>query len=122
MSKSWLRPTSLFLSGLLGVGGVALAAAATHTGATQLLGNASTMCLAHAPILLGIYVGWERIKTAAPAAILLGVGTVLFTGDLISRHFTGSGAFPMAAPIGGVGMILGWLALAAAAFFKTARQ
>ncbi|SCX07025.1 DUF423 domain-containing protein [Agrobacterium rosae] len=122
MSKSWLRPTSLFLSGLMGAGGVALAAAATHTGATQLLGNASTMCLAHAPILLGLYVGWDRIKTAAPAAILLGVGTVLFAGDLVSRHFTGNGAFPMAAPIGGLGMILGWVALAAAAFFKTARQ
>ncbi len=122
MSKSWLRATSLFLSGLLGASGVALAAAATHTGATQLLGNASTMCLAHAPILLGLYIGWERIKTAAPAAILLGLGTVLFAGDLVSRHFTGSGAFPMAAPIGGMGMILGWIAMAAAAFFRTARQ
>ncbi len=122
MSNSWLRATSLFLCGLLGASGVALAAAATHTGATQLLGNASTMCLAHAPILLGLYIGWERIKTAAPAAILLGLGTVLFAGDLVSRHFTGSGAFPMAAPIGGMGMILGWIAVAVAAFFRTARQ
>ncbi len=122
MSTSWLRPTSLFLSGLLGASGVALAAAATHTGATQLLGNASTMCLAHAPILLGLYVGWERIKTAAPAAILLGLGTVFFAGDLVSRHFTGSGAFSMAAPMGGLGMILGWVTVAAAAFFKAARQ
>ncbi len=122
MNLHWLRPTSLFLSGVLGLAGVALAAAATHTGATYMLGNASAMCLAHAPILLGLYLGWDRIKTAAPVAILLGLGTLLFAGDLVARNFTGSGAFPMAAPIGGLGMILGWLALAAAAFFKTARQ
>ncbi|GAK68970.1 hypothetical protein RRU01S_03_01380 [Agrobacterium rubi TR3 = NBRC 13261] len=122
MNTSWLRPTSLFLSGILGAAGVALAAAATHTGATYMLGNASAMCLAHAPILLGLYLGWERIRTAVPAAILLGLGTMVFAGDLVSRHFTESGLFPMAAPIGGLGMILGWLALASAAFFVTARQ
>lgn len=122
MTLHWLRPASLFLSGILGCAGVALAAAATHTGATYMLGNASAMCLAHAPILLGLYLGWDRIKTAAPVAILLGLGTLLFAGDLVARNFTSSGAFPMAAPIGGIGMIFGWLALAAAAFFKTARQ
>lgn len=122
MSNTWLRPSTLFLSGALGAGGVALAAAATHTGATQLLGNASAMCLAHAPVLLGIHVGWERIKTAAPAAILLGLGTALFAGDLVSRHFTETSLFPMAAPAGGLGMILGWLVLASAAFFSAARR
>ncbi|XUY26129.1 DUF423 domain-containing protein [Agrobacterium sp. rho-8.1] len=122
MKSSWLRPTSLFLSGILGGAGVALAAAATHTGATQLLGNASAMCLAHAPVLLGLYLGWERIKTAAPVAALLGLGTLVFAADLVSRHFTESGLFPMAAPIGGLGMILGWLALASAAFFAEARR
>lgn len=122
MNTSWLRPTSLFLSGILGAAGVALAAAATHTGATYMLGNASAMCLAHAPILLGLYLGWERIKTAVPAAILLGLGTMVFAGDLVSRHFTESGLFPMAAPIGGLGMIFGWLALASAAFFAAARR
>ncbi|WP_320198366.1 DUF423 domain-containing protein [Agrobacterium sp. rho-13.3] len=122
MSTNWLRPTSLFLSGVLGASGVALAAAATHTGATQLLGNASAMCLAHAPILLGLYIGWERIRTATPAAILLGLGTVIFAGDLVSKHFTGNSLLPMVAPAGGLGMIFGWLVLASAAFFKTARQ
>lgn len=122
MSNTWLRPSTLFLSGALGASGVALAAAATHTGATQMLGNASAMCLAHAPILLGIYVGWERIKTAAPAAVLLGLGTALFAGDLVSRHFTETSLFPMAAPAGGLGMILGWLVLASAAFFSAARR
>ncbi|WP_284759268.1 DUF423 domain-containing protein [Agrobacterium sp. fls2-241-TYG-188a] len=121
MSRQWLRSTSLFLAGLLGAAGVALAAAATHTGATQLLGNASAMCLAHAPVLLGLHIGWERIRTATPASILLGLGTALFAADLVSRHFTGVGLFPMAAPIGGFGMIAGWIVLALAAFFKPAR-
>lgn len=122
MSNNWLRPSSLFLSGTLGACGVALAAAATHTGATHMLGNASAMCLAHAPILLGLYVGWERIKTAAPATVLLGLGTALFAGDLASRHFTESSLFPMAAPAGGLGMIFGWLVLASAAFFSPPRR
>lgn len=122
MSSNMLRAGSLFLSGILGAAGVALAAAATHTGATHMLGNASAMCLAHAPILLGLHIGWDRIRTALPASILLGLGTILFAGDLVSRQFTGSGLFPMAAPAGGLGMIVGWVALAASAFFKAARD
>ncbi len=122
MTNTVFRAGSLFLSGILGAAGVALAAAATHTGAAHMLGNASAMCLAHAPILLGLFVGWDRIRTALPASVLLGLGTVLFAGDLVSRQFTESGLFPMAAPAGGLGMILGWLALAAAAFFKSARD
>ncbi|KQO75565.1 DUF423 domain-containing protein [Rhizobium sp. Leaf262] len=122
MTTDLLRRAALFLSGMMGAGGVALAAAANHTGATHMLGNASAMCLAHAPILLGIYLGWSRIKTAAPAVILLGLGTLLFAGDLVSRQFTGNGLFPMAAPAGGLGMMLGWIVLSCAAFFKTAHR
>lgn len=121
MNKGMLKAGTLFLSGVLGASGVALAAAATHTGATLMLGNASAMCLAHAPVLLGLHLGWERIKTALPSALLLGLGTALFAGDLVSKHFTGNSLFPMAAPAGGLGMIFGWLTLAASAFFKTAR-
>jgi len=110
------RKGSLLLSGLLGASGVALAAAATHTGASFMLGNASAMCLAHAPILLALHIGWERIRLALPTAILLGLGTALFAADLVCRNFTGSSLFPMAAPAGGLGMILGWLTLCASAF------
>lgn len=117
-TKQQVRPVAVFLAGILGTAGVALAAAATHTGATQLLGNASAMCLAHAPVLLALYVGWERIRTAMPAALILGFGVLVFAGDLVARQFTGSGLFPMAAPIGGVAMIIGWLTVTAAAFFK----
>ncbi|MQB21449.1 DUF423 domain-containing protein [Agrobacterium tumefaciens] len=122
MNQAILKAGTLFLSGVLGASGVALAAAATHTGATVLLGNASAMCLGHAPVLLGLYLGWDRIKTALPTALLLGLGTALFAGDLVSKHFTGESLFPMAAPAGGLGMIFGWLALTASAFFPSARH
>lgn len=114
-----IRPATLFVAGLLGGGGVALAAAASHGGDTHFLGSASTMCLAHAPALLALYAGYDRIRTAPLAALLLGLGTLIFAGDLISRHFGGSSLFPLAAPTGGLGMIAGWAAIALGAFFRT---
>ncbi|TIX91163.1 DUF423 domain-containing protein [Rhizobium sp. P44RR-XXIV] len=114
-----IRPATLFVAGVLGGGGVALAAAATHGGDTHFLGAASTMSLAHAPALLALYAGYDRIRTAPLAVLLLGLGTLIFAGDLINRHFGGSSLFPMAAPIGGLGMIAGWAVIAIGAFFRT---
>ena len=113
-----IRPVTLFIAGILGGGGVALAAAATHGGDTHFLGAASTMSLAHAPALLALYAGYDRIRTAPIAAVLLGLGTLIFAGDLIMRHFGGNSLFPMAAPAGGMGMIAGWAAIALGAFFR----
>jgi uncharacterized membrane protein YgdD (TMEM256/DUF423 family) len=41
-------------------------------------------------------------------------GSVLFAGDISMRAFAGHRLFPMAAPTGGMLLILGWLVLAAA--------
>lgn len=112
-----LRPLILFVSGLMGAAGVALAAAARHGGDTTFLGSASTMCLAHAPVLLGLYIGHRYFRTATLAALVLGLGTIIFAGDLLARHYLGDRLFPMAAPLGGTGMMLGWLVVAAGAFF-----
>lgn len=122
MNSARIRPAILFIGSTLGAAGVMLAAAATHTGDTFMLSNASAMCLAHAPVLIALFIGWEKIRTALPASLILGLGTLLFAGDLVCRHFSGNSLFPMAAPIGGMGMIIGWLVLAASAFFKSARQ
>lgn len=111
-----LRPLTLFVSGLMGLSGVALAAAASHSGDTHLLGSASTMCLAHAPVLLGLYLANTRFRSATLAAVVLALGTVVFAGDLVSRHSLGDRLFPFAAPFGGSLMMLGWLAVAAGAF------
>ncbi|TDK39775.1 DUF423 domain-containing protein [Rhizobium deserti] len=103
----------------MGAAGVALAAGASHGGDTVFLGSASTMCLAHAPVLLGLYLGHRSFRTATLAALILGLGTIIFAGDLVSRHYLGDRLFPMAAPLGGSLMMLGWLVLAAGAFFQT---
>lgn len=109
-------PLILLLSGFLGASGVVLAAAASHGGDGRLLGSASTMCLAHAPVLLGLWLAGGRFKTASLAAIVLALGTILFAADLLARHFGHGALFPMAAPIGGMGMIIGWLLVALGAF------
>lgn len=118
MKNERMRSFVLFLGSLLGAAGVMLAAAATHTGETYMLGKASAMALAHAPVLIALSVGWDRIRTAMPAGLTLGLGTALFVGDLVARHFSGYSLFPFAAPAGGIGMIAGWLILAVSAFLK----
>ncbi len=117
-----LRALILLIGGLLGAAGVMLAAAATHTGETYMLGNASAMALAHAPVLVALHIGAHRIRTAIPAGLILGLGTAIFVADLLTRHFTGHSLFPYAAPAGGLGMMTGWLVLSAGAFLKPKPQ
>jgi uncharacterized membrane protein YgdD (TMEM256/DUF423 family) len=114
----YARPFLLLLSGMFGCAGVALAAAAAHAGGdTHLLASASAMCLAHAPALLALYAVHRRLRVAGIAGLLMGLGTLLFAGDVVSLYFRGSGLFPMAAPIGGFAMMAGWLVVALGAFF-----
>ena len=101
-----------FLAGILGAAGVALAAAASHLDDTRLIGNASLMCLVHAPSLVAIALLATRNRLAWASGWMLAVGTLLFAGDLLARHAWQHGLFPMAAPSGGMLMIGGWLVLA----------
>ena len=107
----------LTVAGLFGALGVASAAAAAHLDA-PMLETASSMLLAHAPALLGLAAA--RALTLAPrglltlAAGLLALGGALFCGDLASRVYLGDRLFPMAAPIGGSSLILGWAVAALA--------
>ncbi|AKR56295.1 membrane protein [Devosia sp. H5989] len=119
MARDMFSRITLGLGGLIGGAGVALAAAASHGGDEHLLGAASTICLAHGPALLAL--GLLRLPGRAlqAAALLLGVGTLFFAGDLITRHFTGAGVFPGAAPLGGAAMIGGWIAVVVAAFIDS---
>ena len=112
-------PLFFVFAGLFGVAGVALAALAAHGGGeAALAASASAMCLAHAPALLGLAIGIEKIKTAMLAGLLMIVGTTLFAGDLVMLRFTGHGLFPYAAPTGGWAMMLGWLAVAAGGLMR----
>jgi uncharacterized membrane protein YgdD (TMEM256/DUF423 family) len=94
------------LAGLMGAGGVILAAAAAHMAPGAGLDSAAYMLLFHAVAVLGgaalVQQGWV-------------LGAVLFSGDIALRAFAGHRLFAMAAPTGGVILIGAWVALTVAA-------
>lgn len=107
------------LAGLMGAAGVALAAAAAHGADANRLASASTMLLFHATAILATIAlltrGLLHGGIGLVAAFGFAIGAALFAGDLTLRQYAGHTLFPMAAPTGGTVMILGWLALSAAA-------
>lgn len=110
------RPTRwlLALAGVVGAVGVATAAGASH-GDPRLLGSVSAICLAHAPAFLALSLFGLRSRWLMAAAVLLALGTVLFSADLIWRAFRESALLPMLAPLSGGALILGWVVLVVAA-------
>jgi uncharacterized membrane protein YgdD (TMEM256/DUF423 family) len=102
----------VFAAGIAGAAGVALSAAAAHRGGAN-LATAATIMLVHAPALLGLALFSNRL--ARGGAYVMIAGLIMFCGDLLSRDFTGVRLFPNAAPIGGILLIAGWLAVAASA-------
>ena len=110
----------IVVAGILGGGGVMAAAAASHGGDGTNLDPIAMVCLAHGPALLALGLSSLRGRLFDAAAILLGLGTLVFAGDLLVRQYLGHAAFPMAAPIGGVGMIGGWVAVIVGGLFSRA--
>ncbi len=106
---------TLFLAGLLGAAGIGLAAAANHLDDPRTFSAAATVCLANAPALVALHAGRGSIRFAPLAAIVIAFGAILFTADLMLRHFYGIRVFAMAAPTGGTIMIIGWLIVAISA-------
>ena len=105
----------LALGGLSGAAGVGLSALGSHSGG----GNsaiAGSFLVMHAAAFIGIAALPAR-RLLGTAGIVLAIGLMLFAGDLVARERLGGALFPMAAPIGGGGLILGWLLVAAAALF-----
>lgn len=106
------------LSGLLGVG---LSAAAAHvTGGN--LATAAQFLLFHAPALLAlvalIAAGLLHPTLAQAAGYAMVLGLVLFCGDLSRRAFSGVALAPMAAPAGGILLMLGWLLVGLSALLR----
>jgi uncharacterized membrane protein YgdD (TMEM256/DUF423 family) len=110
------------LAGLLGVG---LSAAAAHLPGGANLETAARFLLIHAPVLLAtaalaeigaIHPGMGRI-----AGWVIVVGLALFCGDLVMRALREHALFPMAAPTGGVILMVGWGVLALAALMRAFR-
>jgi len=106
------------LSGLLGVG---LSAAAAHvTGGN--LATAAQFLLFHAPALLALVAltaaGIVHPMLAQAAGYVLVLGLVLFCGDLSRRAFSGAALAPMAAPAGGILLMLGWILVGLSALLR----
>ena len=104
---------------LLGASGVALGAFGAHA----LRGTLDVAALGwwqtavqyqmwHALALIGISA--LKLRGGA-AAWLIASGTLIFSGSLYAMALTGIRAFGAATPLGGLLLILGWLALARAA-------
>ncbi len=106
----------LALAGVLGAFGVAASAAGSH-GAETNLSTAGTFLIVHAAALIGLSA-WRDNRAAPIGGLVLAVGVILFAGDLTMRARAGTALFPMAAPISGGAMILGWLGVAIAGFWK----
>ncbi len=109
----------LLFSGIAGATGVAFSAMAAHGDYPDMLKTCADILLMHAPALLGIAVLMRTTNTPRRllflAGFLLVLGLALFCGDLARRVFFGPRLFPMAAPVGGGTMILGWIFLMLAA-------
>ncbi|WP_246329311.1 DUF423 domain-containing protein [Chthonobacter rhizosphaerae] len=102
-------------AGLGGAAGVAASAAGSHAYAGTSLDTAGKMLLIHAAALIALSVpavGSNRIRHIASLVMLIGVA--LFSGDLTARAVLGGALFPLAAPLGGLLMMAGWLIAALA--------
>src|SRR5215472_18248479 len=99
----------LILAGLMGAGGVVLAAAGAHAAPHAGLAGAAYMLLFHAAAILGgtalAQQGllWRPLALAALIAWI--VGAVLFAGDIALRAFARHRLFAFAAPMGGMILI-----------------
>jgi uncharacterized membrane protein YgdD (TMEM256/DUF423 family) len=101
-----------------GLAGVVFSAAATHGPGGGTMATGATFLLFHAPVILAIGLLGASHAFRTSAAVLL-AGVALFSADLIIRSYGFERLFPMAAPAGGVLMILGWFTIGLSGLFST---
>ena len=121
----WVRSLAV-LGALNGLLAVALAAAGAHALAPRFVERgaawfalAGQLHMAHALALFAaawMCERYPRSRLAPLAGICLLAGIVLFSGSLYFRAVGGEGWFAHAAPLGGSAWLVGWLALALAAW------
>lgn len=114
----------LVMGGISGALGVALSALAAHVDTTGLLATAADMLMFHAPAFLALaaLAQVRRVPLLPLALALIGIGLMLFCGDLASRALRDARLFPMAAPTGGMLLIVGWAATALSAVLVRPRM
>lgn len=101
------------LGGLAGLAGVALSALAAHVAGPGNLDTAARFLLVHAPALIALAAAMRtglchRLPGRLAAAALV-LGLILFCGDLTVRTLYGIAPLRLAAPVGGVLLMAGWL-------------
>lgn len=105
------------IAGLMGSAGVVIAAAGAHLGGGDMARTAADFLLIHAALLLAASA-WVRVGAGGSgvliAALVLAASTCVFSADLALAALGGERPLPLAAPVGGFGMIVGWLLLALA--------
>lgn len=120
--------TFTLIAAFLGFTGVALGAFGAHALRDQLtprdleiFETAVRYQLVHAVALLGVAWAWTRWPGTATVAAgwLFAAGVLVFSGSLYLLVLTGPRALGAVTPIGGVALLLGWLALGWAALRST---
>ena len=105
------------IAGLLGAGGVAVGAAGAHLGGGDLSRTSSGFLIMHAAALVaaaGFAPSAGRGSALLAAAMgLIAAGAALFGGELAMAALFDWRPVPLAAPVGGLCLIGGWLCLAA---------
>jgi len=114
IDKSEVNRPLLTAAALIGAAGVALCAKGTHASQPDSL-IAGAFLLVHAPVLIGLSL-LVRNRLAQIAAYVLLVALLLFSGDLVALDQLHHSLFPLAVPLGGAGLMLGWVMLAATAW------
>jgi uncharacterized membrane protein YgdD (TMEM256/DUF423 family) len=104
---------------LLGAAGVVLGSVAAHRIPDASLALAANYLIMHAATVIAIAAWSVRSESGgtlwrSSARVML-LGAALFCGDIAARKIGGFGLFPMAAPTGGIALILGWVLAAIAA-------
>jgi uncharacterized membrane protein YgdD (TMEM256/DUF423 family) len=114
------------LAGVMGAGGMVLAAAAAHVAPGAALDSAAYMLLFHAVAVIGGVALVQQGLLWRPLALLVlaawVIGATLFTSDIAMRAFAGHRLFPFAAPTGGTILIAAWLTLTGTAICAMMRK
>ena len=120
-----LAAALLIYAGLAGAAGVGLAAAGAHGNDMAALTPPAYFLIMHATAAAAIIAVATRAEHPGAfllAALVLLAGATLFSGDIAARTLWSVRLFPMAAPIGGSTMIIGWLLLSVAGIWEVFSQ
>lgn len=109
----------IVLAGLMGAAGIVLTAASAHGTPGSGLDSAGYLLVIHAVgVIGGIALLQQGLLSRPIGTVAIGgfvLGAALFAGDVAARAYLGHRLFPMAAPTGGMILIVSWLVVAVAA-------